>query len=124
MLSRLTDGGSELPVRDHVHVRVAEGRPDVTITYPGDLWGVAPAIELSANTENFTLDSAFGGANVEGHGHFAVLVDGVVVAESATGTAPLSGLPAGDVPIRVELRNNDRTPVEPPVFDAITVRVE
>jgi hypothetical protein len=121
---RLVDGGSELPVRDHVHLFVAPDRPDVTITAPGDQWGVAAAFELSASAENFVLDPDIGGANVAGHGHWAVLVDGAVVAESATGTAALSGLPAGDVPIRVELRNNDRTPLDPPVFDAITVSVE
>lgn len=121
---RLVDGGSELPVRDHVHLFVAPDRPDVTITAPGDQWGVASAFDLSASAENFTLDPDIGGANVEGHGHWGVLVDGAPVAESATGTASLSGLAAGDRVIRVELRNNDRTPVDPPVFDEITVSVE
>ena len=121
---RLVDGGSEMPIHDRVHVYVPEGRPDVRITNPGDQWGVPAAFELSASVEGVELDPDIGGAPVDGHGHWAVRVDGVDAAEGATGTAPLSGLPAGDHTLRVELRGNDRVPFDPPVYDAITVTVE
>ncbi|MDP2310416.1 MAG: hypothetical protein Q8P18_30645 [Pseudomonadota bacterium] len=120
-----TDGSSELPIRDHLHLFVAPERPDIAITYPGDLWGVPAAFSLTVQPESFTLDPAgMGGANVPGHGHWAVLVDGVSVAESATTSAALSGLLPGDRLIRVALENNDHTPVEPPVYTEIRVTVE
>ena len=118
------DGSSELPIRDHAHLFVAADRPDLTITYPSDQWGVPDAFDLSANPENFVLNPDIGGANVDGEGHWAVVLDGAAIAESATGTASLSGLPLGDQVLRVELRNNDRTPLEPPVYDEIQVTVE
>lgn len=122
---RATDGGSELPIRDHVHLFVSPERPDIAITYPGDLWGVAPAFDLTVTPESFTLDSAgMGGANVDGHGHWAVSVDGVTVTESATTTASLSGLLSGERVIRVFLENNDHTPLHPPVYSEIRVTVE
>lgn len=122
---RLTDGGSELPIRDHLHLFVAPGRPDIAITHPGEGWGVPASFELSTMPENFTLDAtSMGGAPVPGVGHWAVLVDGVQVAESASGTVPLTGLASGDRVIRVQLENNDHTPLDPPVWSEIRVTVE
>ncbi len=122
---RATDGGSELPIRDHVHLFVAPTRPDIAITYPGDLWGVPPEFDLTVAPESFTLDSAaMGGANVPGHGHWSVSVDGVKVTESASTSASLSGLLSGERVIRVALENNDHTPVEPPVYTEVHVTVE
>lgn len=122
---RVTEGSSELPIRDHLHLFVAPERPDVTITAPGDQWGVPASFDLSVLPEGFTLDAAaMGGANVEGHGHWSAAVDGVVMAESGASTATLSGLPSGDRVIRVSLENNDHTPLDPPVYTEIHVTVE
>ena len=122
---RVTDGGSELPIRDHLHLFVSPARPDVAITYPGEGWGVPPEFELAVMPEGFTLDAgAMGGANVAGHGHWSVSVDGVVVEESGSSTAPLTGLLSGDRVIRVTLENNDHTPLDPPVYTEISVTVE
>lgn len=122
---RLTDGGSELPINDHLHLFVSDTRPDISITHPGDGWGVAASFELSVLPDHFTLDPAnMGGTNSPGSGHWAVSVDDVVFAESATGTVGISGLLAGDRRIRVELENNDHTPLDPPVWTEITVSVE
>lgn len=122
---RATDGGSELPIRDHLNLFVSPARPDIAITYPGEAWGVPAAFDLTVQPEGFTLDpAAMGGANVEGRGHWAVLVDGVAVAESATTSAALSGLASGERLIRVALENNDHTPVDPPVYTEIRVSVE
>ncbi len=121
---RLVDGGSELPIHDHVHLFIPPERPDITITYPGDRWGVSPAFTLTAAPENFTFDAAaMGGANVAGFGHLAVSVDGLPMAESGSGTVALAGLPIGDRVIEVELENNDHTPLSPPVRTTITVSV-
>ncbi len=122
---RLTDGGSETPIRDHLHLFVAPSRPDVTITHPGEGWGVPAAFDLSVSPENFTLDSAaMGGEAVPGVGHWSVAVDGVTVAESAGPTVSLSALAPGARKIRVQLENNDHSPLDPPVFTEINVDVE
>lgn len=122
---RLVDGGSETTIRDHLHLFVSPDRPDITITYPGDQWGVSGAFDLSVSAENFTFDAAsMGGAAVPGVGHWSVLVDGVQVAESASPTASLSGLAPGDRVLRVQLENNDHTPLDPPVYSEITVSVD
>jgi hypothetical protein len=119
---RLTNAGSELPIHDHLHLMVAEGRPDITITYPGDQWGVPAAFSLTVNPENFTLDpAAMGKTNEPGHGHYAVLVDGVELTKSAASSAAISGLTTGPHVIEVQLQNNDNTPVDPPVYTAIHV---
>lgn len=122
---RATNGGSELPIHDHLHLFVKPDRPDIAITYPGEGWGVPAEFNLTVQPEGFNLDSgAIGAANVDGHGHWTVSVDGVQMAESATTSAALSGLVSGERLIRVMLQNNDRTPVDPPVYSEIRVNVE
>lgn len=121
---RLTDGGSELPVKDHAHVFIAPDRPDVTITSPGDQWGVAADLDLSVAVENFLLEADAEAEAAARQGHWVALVDGVEAAQSATGAVHLTGLPPGEHQLRVELRGTDGAPLDPPVFDQITVSVE
>lgn len=123
----LVDGASgwELPVRDVLRVHVAEDRPDIRITTPGDRYGVHPDFNLSIAPENFTLSAtAIGGTNVADQGHFSVSVDGGPPLYTAAATTAITGLTEGEHAVRVQLVNNDGTPVVPPVYDEIVVVVD
>lgn len=121
----VSNDGFELPVVDRMWVTVASDRPDVLITYPGASWTMAPDFDLLFGVENFTLDAAsIGGANAYDVGHAQVFVDGVLAAENADGVVPLTGLLPGTHLVRVQLANNDRTPVEPAVYQEFDIVVE
>lgn len=78
---------------------------------------MGPAFEVAFSAENFTLDAgAMGGANATHVGHAQVTLDGVPLGETASGTWPVSGLLPGSHTLRVELVNNDGTPLDPPVY--------
>lgn len=109
----------ELPVRDRMWVTIPADRPNVMVTQPGRDWAMGPSFEVTFGTENFTLDGgAMGGANAPHAGHAQVWVDGVMVGETAAGLHAVSGLLPGPHELRVELVNNDRTPLDPPVYSA------
>jgi hypothetical protein len=116
----LTDGaGSESMVFDAAQVYVADSRPDVTITSPGDAWTIHPDIQMSVYPENFLLD----GTSAVGHGKYEVAVDGVAAGTGTGATTPVPGLTAGAHTIRVSLVNGDGSPLDPPVYDEIHVNV-
>lgn len=119
----VTNDGFELPILDRMWVNVAPDRPDVVVTYPGPDWILGPAFDLTFTAENFTLDAG-AAANAPHVGVAQVLVDGVLVAESAEPTVPLSGLLPGTHTLRVQLANADRTPVSPAVYAEFPVVVE
>ncbi|MDP2314128.1 MAG: hypothetical protein Q8P41_14595 [Pseudomonadota bacterium] len=121
---RLMERNNELDVRDHVHLFVTSDRPDVTITTALEEPVVGPEMDLAITTENFTLDPDLGGTPLAGHGHWSVMLDGTEVAESGTEATHLTGLESGDHVLRVELRNNDRTPLDPPVYDEVLLTVD
>lgn len=114
--------GAELPVRDVQPVRVAEGRPDVTITWPGESWGINNGFSLTFVVENFEMNAAFPGAHVEGQGHVELIVDGVSAGQMAGASVPMS-LSPGEHTVRLRLVQNDGIPVEPPVVDQVTFTV-
>ncbi len=121
----VTNDGFELPVVDRMWVNVAPDRPDVLITYPGADWRMGPDFNLTFDAENFTLDgAAMGGTNAPHQGHAQVFLDGVLYTETATGAVPFTGLLPGTHTVRVQLANNDRTLVEPAVYNEIPVIVE
>lgn len=121
----VSNDGFELPVVDRLRVQIADDRPDALITYPGPRWVMGSSFDLSFDTENFTLDgTAMDGANAPHVGHAQVWVDGVLLQEDTTGLVPVSGLAAGSHIVRVQLANNDRTPVTPAVYHEIEVIVE
>ncbi|MDO9280665.1 MAG: hypothetical protein Q7U06_02085, partial [Pseudomonadota bacterium] len=80
-------------------------------------WAMGPAFEVAFAVENFTLDAAaMGGANSRHVGHAALSIDGLLLAETAAGVHAVSGLLPGAHTLRLELVNNDGTPLEPPVY--------
>jgi hypothetical protein len=123
----LVDGGLgwELPIRDVLKVHIAEDRPDVLITAPGDNWGVHGAFDVTVATENFTLaPDHIGGEPVADEGHFEVLVDGVSKGVAGAPTTAVSGLTDGPHVVRVQLLDNAGVALSPPVYDEITVNVD
>ncbi len=93
----------------------------------------APGGEITVTLAltNFTLDTGIGGENAPGKGHYAVYVDQQVDANKLDDSAMNPGtftLPAdlspGSHTIIVALKNNDRTPLDPPVSDSKTITVE
>jgi hypothetical protein len=114
----------ETAVRDRMWVTIPADRPNVAVSYPGRDWVMGPAFEVAFAVENFTLDaSAMGGENGRHVGHAALLIDGALVAETAAGTHAVSGLLPGAHTLRLELVNNDGTPLEPPVYTAFPFSV-
>lgn len=121
----VSNDGFELPVVDRLRVTIAHDRPDALITYPGPRWRMGPSFELSFEVENFILDAdAMDGANVTHMGHAQVFVDGLLLHENASGLVPVSGLTVGSHLLRVQLANNDHTPVTPAVYQEFEVIVE
>jgi hypothetical protein len=122
----LVDGSSdwELPVKDTLRVHVDEDRPDIKITNPGNNFGVKSSFTLSVAPENFTMAAdKLGGVNTPGEGHYQILVDGVATTETAAATTTVSGLSSGTHTVRVQLMNNDGTPLDPVGYDEISVNV-
>jgi hypothetical protein len=116
----LTDPtGRESSVFDESQVYVADGRPDLRITSPGESWTVHPDVQLSVSAENFKAD----GQSRDGHGRYEVDVDGVAVGSGTGSTISVSGLPLGAHTIRVALVHSGGSPLEPAVWDEIHVNV-
>jgi hypothetical protein len=110
---------------DRLWVSIPADRPDVHITFPGATWKVASNFSLTYEAENFTLDAhSMDGPNVHHTGHAQLLIDGVLYQESASTTIPVNGLALGSHTLRVQLANNDRTPVDPPVYNEFDVTVQ
>ncbi|MDP2305367.1 MAG: hypothetical protein Q8P18_05015 [Pseudomonadota bacterium] len=114
----------ELMVRDRMWVTIPADRPDVLVSYPGRDWVMGPSFEVTFAPENFVLDAAaMGGANSRHVGHAALWIDGALLAETAATTHGVTGLLPGAHTLRLELVNNDGTPLEPPVYTAFPFSV-
>ena len=81
--------------------------------------------EVQVKSSGYTAEygGAMGGENAHHVGHAALSVDGVLLAEIATGVHAVSGLAPGGHTLRVELVNNDGTPLTPPVYNAFPFTV-
>jgi uncharacterized cupredoxin-like copper-binding protein len=80
--------------------------------------------EISVILHDFTLaPEDIGGANTPGEGHWALFLDGQLVASVGEPTYILEDLSPGTHTVRAELRNNDGTPLDPPVEDSTTLQV-
>lgn len=99
--------------------------PSINISYPGDSALVnASSTKLEVDVQNFTLDPEHvGGTNVSGTGHYHIFVDGVYQSYSASSSTVVTDLHPGTHDIKVELVNNDHSSLNPPVTDAVLVKV-
>lgn len=121
---RLHDAdGVETGARDYIRVDVAAAARDLTITSPTDGETLTGDFNLQATAANFILDgNSAGGPNVEGTGHLHVYVDGVYWTLGG-GSTTVSGVPAGEHDIEVELVNNDHSTATPTASDVIHLTV-
>jgi plastocyanin len=80
--------------------------------------------EIRAILHDFTLDAeSIGGANVEGTGHWTLTVNDEMVASVGEPIYTLEGLEPGEHSVRVELVNNDGTPLDPSLVQNRTLIV-
>lgn len=102
------------------------GSVSARITYPPD----GQIIALQPFLVQFAIDgikldaSLVGEASAPGIGHWLLLVDGLEVAAGDSGEVSIGGLPPGTHQIALQVRNNDRSPLIPPVGGAIEVCIE
>ena len=65
-----------------------------------------------------------GGANVDGEGHWHVMVDGSYYGYSTEGSLSVTGVDVGDHEVMVELMNNDHTQLNDRVVYKIDLTVQ
>jgi len=135
LITGLTLGGTTLRVelRNNDHSALASPVFDtvsVTVVAPSIALAAPPSIaagqllRISWNVSGFVLDSAaFGGSREAGRGHVHIFVDGTYVAATPATSYVISGLAAGSHTIKVELYNNDHTPLAASVSNESTVTV-
>lgn len=105
-------------------VNISVMYPEIMIDSPHEgviLYG--GMMDLHAMVKNFTLTSDYGQENVNGEGHWHVYFNDVLDGPYSGSWANYTGLPAGNHEIKVDLRNNDHTPVSPPSEDMINITV-
>ena len=120
---RLTEGGSENGAYDHVRVNITEDRPDIRVTYPGARWRVHPDFTLNLAVENFELQPKGSGMGAD-KGYYTVSMDGAPLVSGSADALAMNRLPLGLHTFRVELVNDDGTPLSPPVFTEVDYTVE
>ena len=112
-------------VVDEVTVTVVGLKAAMTLVTPAAnaiIYGNSTAVTVTVT--NFTLaPTKVGQANVNGEGHWHVLVDGVYKGFSATLSTTIEGLSVGDHVVRVELHNNDHGALGVEVSARVTVHV-
>jgi hypothetical protein len=105
-------------------VNVSVMYPEIMIKEPADgaiLYG--GMIHLNVDVMNLTLTDDYGGENVMGEGHWHLYINDALQGPYSGHWANLTDLPAGQHTFRVDLRNNDHTPLSPPSEYSITVTV-
>ncbi|MBI3954031.1 MAG: hypothetical protein HY330_05910 [Chloroflexi bacterium] len=102
-------------------LKVRAPRADRPITSRGATTGVAVGVEVIG----FELDKANLGSstNKAGTGHWHVLLDGQYVSATADLYAILQNVAVGSHTVKVELHNNDHSPVSPAVEGSVTFTV-
>lgn len=80
--------------------------------------------EVRVTLHDFSLSAeSIGGDNVAGEGHWALFLDDELLDSIGEPSYMLEDLTSGDHEIRVELRNNDGTPVEPSLSGSSSITV-
>ena len=101
------------------------GTPSLEIIRPANGDSIdSSIIGIKVNVTNFQLvDIAANRTNVENQGHIAYVLDGVREIKSVYKDYSMANVAAGTHTLTVELRNNDNTPLFPPVKKSVTVSV-
>lgn len=105
-------------------VAAADQPPTIRILTPFNCTVTNFDINLDVEVSGFTFNEGhIGGANVPGEGHYAVFIDGQLVQQSAVTGLNLQNISPGPHTIRVQLVNNDNTPLSPSVEDTVNIAV-
>ncbi len=81
-------------------------------------------INIDVETTNFTFSEGnIGKANQPGQGHYALYIDGQLRQQVAVSGINIMNLAPGPHTIRVQLVNNDNTPLNPPVEATVNIAV-
>ena len=121
---RLLEGvGADTGARDVITLNVTPDRPDVRVTHPIDGRTVGRNLMMTFEVENFTMRPP-GHPNAPDEGHVVVRLDGEVVGVGTDGLVSLADLPGGLRVLRVELARSDGSPLDPPVWAEVAVRVD
>jgi hypothetical protein len=102
------------------------GPVSARIVYPpsGQIIALQPMLVL-LEISGIRLDAhVIGAPSMPGVGHWLLLVDGVEVAAGDAREVYMSGLPPGGHELALQVRNNDRSPLVPPVGTTLTICVE
>ncbi len=114
------DHSSLMPeVNYEFDVTIVGNEPKIMLTHPMD-GHIQYDGDLAVHVmiENFTMNSsAIGMDPVPGEGHYHIYINDALVGPYTDMMTVLTDLPVGDHVIKVELRNNDHTPLMPPVMD-------
>ena len=101
------------------------GAAQVRIRYPqqGQIILIQPFLVL-LDVAGIRLNArAIGTPSRPNEGHWVLLVDGTPVASGDTTQFSIGGVPEGLHTLTVQLRNNDRSPLLPPVEDSVLIDV-
>ncbi|HEX2171410.1 MAG TPA: hypothetical protein VHL09_03055 [Dehalococcoidia bacterium] len=102
------------------------GPVSAQIAYPpdGQIIALQPML-VQLDISGIRLDAGqLDAPSAPGVGHWLLLIDRVEVASGDAREIHLSGLPTGSHELTLQVRNNDRSPLVPPVSDTITICVE
>src|SRR2546427_631935 len=106
-------------------ITVHVGPPELKILEPVAATSVsALGFRMRFVVSNFTLDSQdYGGVAIPGAGHIHVYQGTTLLTPPVSDHVTITGLATGGIPLRVELRNNDHSPLGSPVFATIALTV-
>jgi uncharacterized cupredoxin-like copper-binding protein len=80
--------------------------------------------DVRVSLHDFTLNAdAIGGANIAGEGNWELTLDGAVLDSVGASSFTLENLAEGEHTISAALRNNDCTPLDPPVEASATITI-
>jgi hypothetical protein len=107
---------------DMVHFTIVNKTPSISIVKPMEgAYFYSDMLHLEVAIDNFMMNtSAVGGNNTIGEGHWHLYLNGNLMGPETDLMVELSGLPAGTHQLRVELRNNDHSPLMPVFMDMVT----
>lgn len=111
-----------IPNQPGIDTNPQSGAPSLKIIYPanGDVIGLS-AVGIRVNVANFRLKNiAANQANKPNEGHINYYLDGREQ-KSSLMTTSFASVPPGEHIVRVELRNNDDSPLSPPVVASIAI---
>lgn len=109
------------PAYDMADFTIVNSVPSIEILSPmDDSILYKDSLDLEVSIMGLEMNaSAIGGENMVGEGHYHIYINDALVGPFTDTMVTLEDLPAGDHILKVQLNNNDHTPVIPEVIDMI-----